>query len=645
MYSLLAWSQKQPPKPADLPPFGTHDLNWFSQNPYAGDSSVHAYVIAKNVEALLTEDSEVRWQLVSDHRRIVRILDRQGTDHATVRLSFYSPKGQSEGNNIRKLKAMTLTKTATGVDRNEVKEENIFRKRVNENYEEISFSFAGVQDGSVLDLSYSLQSDYIRRLDRFYFQENIPVQSALIELANPAIFNYAASFTGRVPIYREIDQSRTGSINNNSIYSSDMAFWALEVPSIKEEPYVSSIDNFRSNISFELTQYAAPGGAVKEYTTTWVEVADLMRDNTGYKEAMKGSKFYQEWAESYAGTDDLMTKYDWAFGQVTNKVSSNGFISSNAREKPQKTVGRGDGNSAQINILLVGLCNALGMEAMPLIISEREYGSIVEELPSTQNLRHMICAVRKGNRYVYADASQLPSAPGVLPLYDLNGKGLLLDRKDGQFVDLHTAAIGMSQFIANLVMNSSLDVSGEVTILMAGNSTLDFIKVENGKYTFDTDKYEPLKDYDVKVIKVENTGRMKFRILTEVKRKEKLPSIDGIAAFSPSIDGAWQKNPFAEENRTYPVEFPYGIIQSREVNLKLPEDFHLETIPESLVVKTPDGKCMYQYTTAETEDGMTISQSLHVRQLVHGPEQYEGLRSMFEMLSKKEQEYISLAPN
>jgi len=279
VFSLLGWSQEQPPKPSDLPPFGTHDLDWFKQNPYSSDSSVHAYVIAKHVSARLTDDSNIRWQVASTHRRIVRILDRQGTGHATVRLSFYSPyKGESDGDNIQRLKAMTLTKTASGIKQTKVKKENIFRTRVNEKYEEISFSFSGVQDGSVLDFAYTLRTDYIRTLDRFYFQEDIPVQSALIELNNPAKFNYAASFTGSVPLYNEIEQSRTGAINNQTVYSSDMAIWAIDVPLIRTEPYVSSIDNFRSNVSFELTEYATAGGGIKKYTTTWQEVANLMRN-------------------------------------------------------------------------------------------------------------------------------------------------------------------------------------------------------------------------------------------------------------------------------------------------------------------------------------------------------------------------------
>ena len=642
LVSTSAWSQAQPDKPGALPPFGSHAIDWFKGNPYASDSSVHAYVIAKHVSTHLSDASDVRWQLFSDHRRIVRILNRDGTDHATVRLSFYSPKGERAGENIRDLKAMTLTKTGSGIEKTEVKAEDVFRSRINANYEEVTFSFAGVQDGSVLDLSYSLRSDYIRRLDRFYFQESIPVQSALLEFSNPAHFNYSASFTGFVPLYKEVDRKRSRSDMNNVEYTSYLALWAIDVPLIRTEPYVSTIDNYRSNASVELNQYSAPGGAVEKYTTTWEEVADKLRNNLGYKEAMQESKFYQEWAGNYTGADDLMEKYDWAFAQVTSKVSPNRFVSTVSNVKPKKTIEEGEGNSAEVNILLVGLCRALGLQAAPVLLSERSYGSIVEELPGTQNLRHMICAVEKGNRYVYADATKLYSAPSVLPNSDLNGNGFLVANDEAKFIDLHVAAIGMTQLIATLEVSPEHEVSGEVTFMLAGNSALEYLKVVNGERVFDRENFKPLSGYDVEVKQVENTGRMRFRVTAEVKRKSKLPSVEGVAAFSPCIDGAWLKNPFADENRKYPVEFPYGIIQSREVTVTLPENMTFESVPEPLVVKTSDGKCKYQYSTTPVENGLSISQSLHVRQLVHTPNQYAGLRDMFEMLSKKEQEYLSL---
>jgi len=161
-------------------------------------------------------------------------------------------------------------------------------------------------------------------------------------------------------------------------------------------------------------------------------------------------------------------------------------------------------------------------------------------------------------------------------------------------------------------------------------------------YAIEKNDLNFLPGFKFDITSIKESGRMQYEITADVESLEPLLEIDGILAFSPDIDGTWRKNPFSQERRKYPVEFPYGFIYNRTIEIEIPEGHTLNTAPESVSVKTENGKCSYRYQFTESESGLKVQTSLSVRQLQHNSDQYGALRSIFDHMARKEQELISL---
>jgi len=620
---------------------GTFSLTWFEDNPYKADSSIHAYVLTHRVQSQLRLRSP-NYVLTTKHRKIVRILDRSGTDEATVSFTIYNPVDEQKLELVKDLKAFTYTKTENGVKVTELTEANIHSTRLNNLRERITLSFPNVANGSIIDYSYQQNSSVVTRLDRIFVQEQIPVQEAYVSLISPSNFSYKGNFSGLHPLKNRSSKKADTRYSSKKSADNLLEFWAHDIPALLEEPYVSTLENYLTSIDLELSQHLRTSGELTDYAISWPAIAKGMRDMIAYKEATKGNKFYNNWAQTYSGDDKLMDKYDWAFIQVSRKIAWNNFISTYSNRKPGKIVDEGVGTTAEINFILLGLLHALDIEAYPVFLSTRSNGFLFENLQSKSALKTTIVAVPKGNKYIFADASRPFSAPGILPFGDLNGKGLMVMENNIQFVDLQAGANGLRNLSASLRITEDNTLKGTAKFRLSGQLLKEYLTATTTGYSFDDSDLDLLPGFTFNVTSVKESGRMQYEITADIESLDPLLEVDGALAFSPSIDGTWRKNPFSPETRKYPVEFAYGFIYNRKIDIDIPEGYTLNSTPESTLIKTENGKCSYRYQIVEGVGSLSIQTSLSVRQLHHDVNQYGALRSVFDLMAKKEQELISL---
>ena len=642
---LRAQTSTEAPVLADLPDVGAYDRAWFDANPYAADSSVHAYVITKRARGTVRRVPDTGLELMTEHRRIVRVLDRQGTDEATVRISYYKPRRERTRSSLRDVRAITYKRDGNGnVRPREVAPDKIYRNRLNEYWEELTLSFEGVSDGSVLDLSYKTRSGNIGSPAAFYLQEGIPVREALASLRTPSTFAYSISSFGVHPIETSYTQrsSTRGNSSRDGAKDNFLYAWANDLPAMRAEPFVTSINNYRAHVRMELDKYAV-GAGVESYTTTWNDIADQLREQVGVRQALSPPKAVKKLAEAYDGpAGDVTAAYDWAFRQVATRVRHDGYVSTYHNERLGKALDAGQGNTAELNLLLVSLCRALGLEAYPVYISPRGDGLLYENAPSRRSLSTVITAVRKGNKYVFADVSAPATSPGLLPEQDLNYRGLLVDKALSEWVDLQRGAMGISNLTANLALDEAGHLHGDVKLQLGGYGVLDYLEADGAEVRFDLDAFEAYEGFEFADAAAAEQRRLMYDVTASVRSKSPVPSVAGFTAISPAIDQAWTKNPFDAESRNFPVEFPYGRVYNRTLNITLPPGATVASLPADLALQTADGKSTYRYVATEADGVVTLATSMMLRKQVYAPQEYFDLRELFAAIAKKEAEQLSL---
>lgn len=112
--------------------------------------------------------------------------------------------------------------------------------------------------------------------------------------------------------------------------------------------------------------------------------------------------------------------------------------------------------------------------------------------------------------------------------------------------------------------------------------------------------------------------------------------------FSPLFFLRTKENPFKLETREFPVDFGYPSSSKYMINIKLPEGYKTESIPESGVITLPDDLGIFKYIISTTESNIQLVIETTINQSIITPLYYDILKTYFSQLVEKENEQIVL---
>ena len=654
------------PPPLELPELGKVTAEWFADNPYAADSSVHAYVIADDTRSWVSWQDRGQYNLpwlVTERRRVVRVLDARGIDdHATVRLGRYAPKGETRAETLRRLEAYAHVYDGGRLTSTPVEADAVYERRISPNVVETTFSFAGVRPGAVLDLAYREEGGYIQQ-QRVFLQESIPVEAADYTFRMGPEFGYKASVLGTFPVAMAREESRsqgnilTGKAGRDA-KDNVFRFAVRDAPALRSEAYVTTVDNYRAQAAVELERYARPStGQIVDFATTWDDIAERLRDGDGISAAMRAhkDKRYLAWAAECPQPADAsdLERADWALRSVGARIAWTGRESYWPSDKVKTALEAGKGHAGDVNGALLGLMRALGLEAYPVYLSTREHGYFRKELPDQGSLNHLIVALVDGDDLALYDATNATTGQGVVPTRDLNGTGLLVEEKSHRFVDLQAGAGAQRGLIANLTLGDDRHLDGTFTLQLKDYGALPYTDFDAaGALTIDPEELgELFAGYAVADVTAEPTAGYGYAVTGTLRSREPVLDLGGALALDPTLGDATRRNPFSAEQRSYPVEFPYRRFENRQVTIHLPTGYRADDLPPPSAATMPDRGVMYRtgiQTAADPADGHTVltySTVLAIKTLTYPPEAYPALRQLYDVVAERESHLVSVVPS
>ncbi|WP_128546497.1 DUF3857 domain-containing protein [Larkinella soli] len=108
------------------------------------------------------------------------------------------------------------------------------------------FTLPAVKEGSVIEFRYLIESDFFHEFREWHFQQEIPVRWSKYN------FNMVPGIEYRI-LFQEFEQlavDKTQRTPGGIKYQ-----WAMKnVPALREEPYMSSPENYHSRVWFELVR-------------------------------------------------------------------------------------------------------------------------------------------------------------------------------------------------------------------------------------------------------------------------------------------------------------------------------------------------------------------------------------------------------
>lgn len=597
--SSIVYSQRSPEK------FGQIKKSNFIMTVCPIDSNAHAYYIFdygnsyfqyadKTIRSNEAESSRKGFQLFFKRHFRIKIADKQGLSWANIEIPLYHAKDKEI---VTSIKARTYNLENGKVVKHKLSKKDIFTEETSKHWNTKKFAMPGVREGSIIEIEYTIKSDYYFNLRSWYFQSSIPALQSEYHVKVPEYFTYNQTQKGYLPIQHDTDetqnaitityyQSASGvkvneqkSTNTIEFKENIFNYYAKNIPAFPLEEYLKTADNYLAKIEFELNYTKFPNSKINSYTTNWDKINRNLLKNEQFGKQLSRSVYSDKEIDALkqANKDEyalLNAALNYAQKHFTwNKQNS--IYVTNSLHKAYK---QGNGNCADINLNLVVLLRELGFKADPIVLSTQQHGFIHPAHPSISSFNYVIASVQLDQKNYLLDATDPNANINLLPIRCLNDKGRTVNETGGDWVNLMDYKPYSRIDIISINLDDSLKLKGTKRIrlkdyaLYQHNSKLQkFNSFDQYKKAFKKD-HKNFKIEDMK-ISTKNTLKNTLDISYKFKQTKEITQSSDLIYFSPVLMPFISKNPFKLEERKYPIEYNYPLSSKQIYSLTIPEGY------------------------------------------------------------------------
>lgn len=584
-----------------------------------------------------------------------RIINKSGYDLADQDITLYRNNGMQE--KLETLTANTYNLVNGKIETSTLNKDAKFTQVYDKNYTINKFTLPNVKEGSIIEFRYKTSSEFLFTLDGWSFQGSYPCLYSSFTISLPEFYSYKVLRTGYVPIETDIAKitirnyyapatlkSKSGNFDANM---RKVKYYAKNIPAIKFENYITTLNDYITQIRFELSSTQFPGSGYKEYTTTWPKIIKELMDHDKFGGYLNRKNYPKDAIEIPENTLEPELKMLKIFNQVKNKLKWDGkYNNYTVDSSPKSVMEKKSGNSAEINLILLSFLNTAGFDASPVLVSTRKNGKH-PGTPMTTSFNGVIVSVRLNDRDILLDATDKNNSPDIIGYQYLNHMGLKIDLNatDGSWIEIEPPSVSKSTIFYSLKLDKNHLLSGDLFLLNTGYDALER-RQEYQRTASESDYIKNLKAKkpgieisDYQISNLENPDlpvdeRMKITL------EDTMDEAGNLVYFKPVLQHSFEENPFLLEDRKFPVDFAYPWELYYKLVLEFPEEYKLETLPKNEAFKLPDNAGMFTMIFISEGNKIMVNSKLNITKTVFSAEEYYDLRELFKNVLRKQAEQI-----
>ncbi|MEE9408048.1 MAG: transglutaminase domain-containing protein [Polaribacter sp.] len=627
------------------------------------DSTANAAYLYKSKEVFIEYSASEGWLLVTLVHERIKIYKKEAANYASEEIRLFKRGGTDEI--INGLKAYTYNLEGKKIKKDKLQKNQIFENEVSKNWFSKKFTMPKIKDGSIVEYKYRKTSPYFQYVDKIELQHSIPIKKLTVLVKIPEYYVYKTHSKGYLQMYfnesvknKKINftyRSNGGNVGTKTTKyekSIDLKYKYYEmdkknIPAIDiREPYISSINQYKSSVSFELSSILIPESRPQYFANSWEGVAKRIYKTSSFGEELKKSSYYRNDLEGIiSGKTSESEKMIAIFQFVKNKMKWNGIEGKYTRDGVRKAYKEEVGNVSEINLILTSMLRFAGLNANPVLVSTRDNG--VPIFPTITGFNYVISMVDfEDGSYVLLDASEIYSLPNILPTRALNWNGRKITKNGtSSWVKLTPNIHAFEE--NNMMVNISKNLIAEGFI----RTKFDNSKALNFRKNYNHIKEESLKslleeERNIEIVdfKILNKYKIGKPVLRNVKFniEDLIEQISGKIYIEPLLFLTENTNPFKLEDRKFPVNFTAPWKDKNTVSIQIPEGYKVETLPAPLAIGLPDNIGVFRYQVKQVGNKISTTSILQFNSAIITPEYYEALKGFYGELVKKQSEKIVL---
>jgi Transglutaminase-like superfamily/Domain of Unknown Function with PDB structure (DUF3857) len=659
LFTLLQGQYKEPK-------FGKIEMSDMTMTRYEKDTSDGALILFDNGESKFVLNNERRFKFEYDRHLRIKIFKKSAFDIADFKLKLY--KNGSSKEDLNDLKAATFNLVEGKIVKTKLEKSKIYDEET-KYYIVKKIAFPEVKEGSIIEISYSITSDFVYNFRGWTFQYHYPALWSQYYFVLPEYFNYRKSTKGYLPFDinkeepgyttftihydAEINAGRNGDRTSAQNYdikatTTECTLATKDVPAFVSEPNIDCEDNYIQSIEFELASIQYPNEIRQDYTQSWESVNKEMNDDEDFGQLLNSNGFISDTVQNLckditSDKEKAIAIYDY----VQKRMKWNEDYYLWAPRGLKKPFMERKGNSAEINLLLTLMLKTAGLHAKPVMFSTRDNGIAITFFPTITKFNSVLTKLEIAGEIYLLDATDEYCPMGVLPANDINGDGRVVDDSKGDWVKLETKekykeaksyflTINQDGKFDGTILGSYDGYAGNIyrTTLSHEKSNDDYVRklqentkgltVSNYSITNRFNKYKPLRD-SLNVEISDNADIIGDKIL-----------------FKPLLFESIEKNKYTLEDRKYPVDYNFPIVENYYFEYTIPQGYQVESLPKTNIIKMPDNSISIIYSITNENNKIKIVYRRTVNKILFLQTEYKELKEMYDQIVKKHAEQIIL---
>lgn len=627
------------PQTSISPTFGEPTNYEYKLEEYDRDPEAPAVVLYEKGE--YTVDVADRYvRLIKKVHRKIKVFDVTRYSDYTFEIPYYREKRVQE--NITNFTALTHN----GSIKKYVSESAIFDTDENRNWSLRKFTFPDVQDGSILEYTYQIETPYLSNIGNWSFGDEIPTIYSELQTELPGNYIYNRTLYGDQKLFidqAEIKKSCFQPPGFRKAADCELAVYAMQhVPAYKKEPYMLSMDNYRPAIYFELVESFRSANEYTTYSKTWRNVDDRLKTSSNFGRQLKEDKYFKEsLPNSILSIKDPLERAKAVYYFIQNHYTWNEKYRILSDINVKDAFQSKSGNISEINFSLLNALEAAGIDAEIMLLPSRGNALVTKQHPTLFSFNYVIVYAKIKGEVQLLDATDKFTPFGVLPMRALNREGRVLNlRKGSRWESIEP--------LANNMHYLNLQISADEHGVFNGNAN----EVSTGYVSFSKHKENKSRNINyiskTKQTENENLNIKEYTIenpedLDQPYKEsftftlENQQTSDRMFLYPFMIKPYFIENPFKVSERKFPVDFGFPVVNNYLISIDLKDQYEVVKTPDNKRLTFPDNDAELTVVYEVDNSQINIRLNLKINEVSYPSEALEGLQTLFSTLIDMQQ--------
>lgn len=610
---------------------GNFDKKYFTSTHCPYDSSAGAFYISEYGKSRFDHNFEIEFT----HHVVLKVLTPEEYDRGDVKIRF------AKNDRVSGFEAVSYNMEDGKIVENVIKRKDAIIEDVNDNVRSFNFTFPNVKEGTIIEYTYKVNYGSVVRLNTWYFQRSIPVLRSQYEVIIPNYFTYERMYQGYFPLKTANVESKilpigSGGSTDHQIHN----YVGVNMPAFKNEPYITTKEDFISKIDFELKRYDFPGQSSRVYIPeSFIAIGKQYYESEYWQGAVTDSKFTKDVVAQLKETSTNEAELARSIYYYVRDNFSEDYDVDYPTQK--KVFQEKKGTANQINKILASMMYEAGIEANLVRISTRKNGKIWRHVAIDRQFNHTIVQANVNRENVLLDATEKNIPYEVLPDYCLNGQGLAITYNPS-WVALEANKNNSITYGGTFELTEDL-IIGDFTRKRSGYYAWDFL--DNNE---DLDEYKESFDENMEtwiidsheISDLQNETTIEESLAIEVEGK--VDDLGDVLYLNPIIFNQLEANPFKSPKRSFPINYGYPTSETHYYQIQLGDAYEVVELPKPLSVALPNNGGNLIFNVTQNGDVVTVMCRTQIKKIEFPAEEYPYLREFYAQKIEKQGEQIVL---